>query len=224
MKSSLLKASILTLVFVVSLAYLNFMAWRTGQVVPEGVAHENHIMENIQAGSLFLAFILYFFISYKLNAKGYKILFLGLGLLNLTFFMREVEFDEFEIQLALFDVFNPPIRNYWVGAAWVVSFLVFVRNAKISWRAFLHWVKSLQGALVCIAGVFYLAGDLFDKNVFDLPREPNMFYEEILETNATTLMILAAVLSLRWAQRSTWWGAPGRKTVDTDVEAVQRIT
>ena len=138
--------------------------------------------------------------------------------------MREVEFDEFEIQLALFDVFNPPIRNHWLGAAWLVAFLVFVRNAMISWRAFLHWVKSLQGALVCIAGVFYLAGDLFDRNVFDLPRESNIFYEEILESNATTLMILAAVLSLRWAQRSAWWGAPGRKTADTDVEAVQRRT
>jgi hypothetical protein len=218
MKSSLLNASILTLVFVVLLAYLNFMVWRS---FSPSIAHENHIMENIQAGSLFLGFLLYFFISYKSKARGYKILFMGLALFYLTFCMREVEFDKFEFQLALFDVFNPPIRNYWLGATWLVAFLVFVRNAMISWRAFLHWVKSLQGALVCIAGVFYLAGDLFDKHVFDLS---NMFYEEILESNATTLMILAAVLSLRWAQRSAWWGPPGHKTVDTDGEFVQRRT
>ena len=221
MNSGLLKVSIQTLVIVVSLAYLNFMVWRAFWHDSPSVAHESHIIENIQAGYLFVAFILYIFISYKSNAKGYKILFLGLGLFCLTFFMREVEFDDFEVQLGLFELFNPPIRNYWVGAAWLISFLVFVCNAKVSWNAFLHWVKSLHGVLVCSAGLFYLAGDLFDKNVFDLPYEPNIFFEEILESNASTLMILAAALSVRWAQRSNWWGTWDRKTVATNVDAAQ---
>ena len=118
--------------------------------------------------------------------------------------MREVEFEDFETQLALYDLFNAPIRNYWLSAAWVVSFLIFVSNAKISWGAFLSWVKSLQGALFYVAGVFYLAGDVFDKKLFKLPRETSLLFEESLEINATTLMFLAAALSLRWAWRSNW--------------------
>ncbi len=107
-------------------------------------------------------------------------------------------------------VTNPPVRNYWLTAAWAVALLVFVRNMKSTIKVFFDWIKETQGIFLMFGGLFYLAADLFDKNVFSLSREDNMFIEETLEYNATIFMVISAVCNLAWAKKQVWWYGASR--------------
>lgn len=165
------------------------------------VAWENQIMENLQAAFLFVGSFLFFVSSYRSSVVGIRALFLGLGLFYLTFLMRELEFGQFEDLFAPLAVVNPPVRNYWLAAAWLFSTLIFLRSARDTLKEFVNWIKSMSGRLMVIGGLFYLLAEFFDKNIFDLSDEENMFYEEFLEINATSFMMVCAVLAMLRAER-----------------------
>ncbi len=98
-------------------------------------------------------------------------------------------------------VTNSPGRNYWLIAAWSIALVIFLLNARKTWSAFLDWVTTLQGFIIIAAGLFYGVADVFDKNLLDLHFETNMFVEELLDSSATSLMLLSAALTLVWRQR-----------------------
>ncbi len=167
------------------------------------IAQENQIVENIQASCLLVGFMTYFYSFVKSTPGNYSILFIGLSLFYLTFCVRELELEESQTWIAV--VTNPPVRNYWLTAAWAVSLLFFLRNMKGTFIAFLEWIKETQGIFLMFGGLFYLSADLFDKNVFSIRREESLFIEESLEFNATILMVISAACSLVWAKKQVWW-------------------
>lgn len=160
------------------------------------ISWENHIIENLQIVFLFIGSSIFFISSYRSSDVGIRVLFLGLGLFNLTFLLRELELDQFKNLFKPLVVLNAPIRNYWLTVAWLFSGLIFLRTARDTLKAFFDWIKSMSGRLMVIGGLFYLLADLFDKNVFGLSFEKSKFYEESLEINATTFMIICAVLAM----------------------------
>ena len=196
------------LLVVAILCSLSFTFWGlTWRYFPY-IAHENQVVENMQAFFLLLGCMFYFYSVFNSTLESYGKLFIGLGLFYLTFFVREVELEESQTWFAV--VTNPPARNYWLTAAWAVALLVFVRNMKSTIKVFLDWIKETQGIFLMFGGLFYLAADLFDKNVFSLSREDNMFIEETLEYNATIFMVISAVCNLAWAKKQVWWYGASR--------------
>ena len=169
---------------------------------------ENQILENSQAAFLLLGFVLYFYSSFKSAPEKYSILFIGLGLFYLTFCIRELELDESQTWIAV--VTNPPVRNYWLTAAWAISLVIFLRNMKSTFNSFLVWIKESQGVFLILGGLFYLFADLFDKKLFPMKIEEHMFLEESLELGATMFMAVSAVISLMWAKKQSWWGGAKR--------------
>jgi hypothetical protein len=196
------------LLVVALLCGLSFMFWGFLWMSFPYIAQENQIIENIQAFCLLVGFVLYFYLFFKSGPGSYSILFIGLGLFYLTFAMRELELEEGQTWIAI--VTNPPVRNYWLTASWAVSFLIFLRNMKNTFNVFLEWIKEIQGIFLIFGGLFYLSADLFDKNVFSISREENLFIEESLEFNATIFMTISAVYSLLWAKKQVWWYGAGR--------------
>ncbi len=191
-----------TLTISVSIALLNAAIWYVASFSDQKIANENQTMENIQAGCLFLGSILFCVASYREDEKPFRILFLSLSLFYLTFFLREIELNENNITDAVLMVTNPPGRNYWLIAVWMIAIVIFLLNAKKTWSAFLDWVRTLQGFIIIAAGLFYGVADVFDKNLLDLPFETNIFLEELLDSSATSLMLLSAALTLVWRQSS----------------------
>ena len=167
------------------------------------IVHENEIIEYLQVAFLFTGSVIFLYSFYKVMPNSYGILYLSLGIFYLTFLIRELEPTETQTVFAI--IVNPPVRNYWLISCWAVALFLFLRKPKSVFMAFREWIRFKQGAYILFGGIFYLLADLFDKQIFNIGRENNLFVEECLEFNGTLFMVLSAFFSLAWSQPKEWW-------------------
>ncbi len=178
------------------LVFLNVAVWSLGWLYVPGISGENHGMENVQAACLLLGSIIFLIASYRASERPFRILFISLGLFYMNFFLLEIDLRNVENYDTLLIGINPPGRDYWLTAAWIVVVGFFLFNAKETLSAFLAWLKTPQGLVIMAAGLFYFASVPFDDNLLNLESKINKFLEEIMDNIATSLMLLCAVLTL----------------------------
>jgi hypothetical protein len=178
------------------LVFLNVAIWSLGWLYVPDISGENHRMENVQAASLLLGSIIFLIVSYRASEKPSRILFISLALFYINIFLLEIDLRNVENYDTLLIGINPPGRDYWLTAAWIVVVGFFLFNARKTLSAFFSWWKTPQGLVITVAGLFYFASVPFDDNLLNLEFKTNKFLEEIMENIATTLMLLCAVLTL----------------------------
>ncbi len=178
------------------LVFLNGAIWSLGWLYVPDISGENHGMENVQAASLLLGSIIFLIASYRASEKPFRILFLALGLFYIHFFLLEIDLRKVENYDILLIGINPPGRDYWLTAAWIVVVGFFLFNARKTLSASLAWLRTPQGLVIMAAGLFYVASIPFDDNLLNLESKTNKFLEEIMDNIATSLMLLCAVLTL----------------------------
>lgn len=184
------------LVLSIFLVFLNAAIWSLGWLYVPDISRENHGMENVQAASLLLGSIVFLVASYRASEKPFRILFISLGLFYMNFFLLEIDLRNVENYDTLLIGINPPGRDYWLTAAWIVVVGFFLFNARKTLSAFLAWLKTPQGLVIMAAGLFYFASVPFDDSLLNLEPKTNKFLEEIMDNIATSLMLLCAVLTL----------------------------
>ncbi len=184
------------IVFVASAAI-----WTPAWFYWSDIADENNIMENAQAGCLLFGFLTLLIIIYQEQGKSFRILFFGVALLYMTFLLRELELHSVGAYDGLLLITNPPVRNYWVSALWILAAIIFICNIKKTWSAFLIWLKSVAGHLMLWAGLFYALADIYDKDLLDIDPTISVFLEEFLESNAAVLMLLSAAFTFTFRRR-----------------------
>ncbi len=184
------------LVLSIFLVFLNAAIWSLGWLYVPDISRENHGMENVQAASLLLGSIVFLIASYRASEKPFRILFISLGLFYMNFFLLEIDLRNVENYDTLLIGINPPGRDYWLTAAWIVVVGFFLFNARKTLSAFLAWLKTPQGLVIMAAGLFYFASVPFDDSLLNLEPKTNKFLEEIMDNIATSLMLLCAVLTL----------------------------
>ena len=190
-------------IFIVS-STISFLIFGIIWIKSSRIIHENHLVEYTQALFLFIGFSCFIYSCFKSKSKPYIILYLCLGIFYLTFLVRELEPEDTNTWYAI--IINPPIRNYWIITLWMIAFLIFIRNAKITFNAFFKWIKLKPGSHILIGGIYYLIADIFDRNIFHLSRNSSLFIEEVLELNATVFMVSCSILTLVWSKKQQWWG------------------
>ena len=184
------------LVLSIFLVFVNAAIWSLGWLYAPDISGENHSMENVQATFLLLGSIIFLIASYRASEKPFRILFISLGLFYINFFLLEIDLRKVENYDILLIGINPPGRDYWLVAAWIVVFGFFLFNARKTLSAFLAWLRTPQGLIIMAAGLFYVASVPFDDNLLHLEAKTSKFFEEIMDNIATTLMLLCAVLTL----------------------------
>ena len=179
--------------FSAALLLVNSTVWSLAWLYGHDVAQENGVMENLQAGCLGLGALLLFVWAFRAREKPARLLLLGLGLLYLTFFMRELELQRGGAFDALVFITSSEVRNVWLTAAWLGAALLFLFHARATCVAFLVWIRRRPGLLLIAGGLLFAAADLFDKSL--IPVDPGLgrFLEELLESNAALLMLESAV-------------------------------
>ncbi len=179
------------------------MLWGVAWLYYHNIAYENHVLEYLQVLFLLIGSLIFFYLSIVIKENSYYVLYLSLGVFYLTFLVRELEPDRVESFYAT--IILPPVRNYWIIAAWIFVLFIFLRKPRSTVDVFLEWVKLEQGVCIIVGGLWYLLGDIFDKNLLDLNRPVTLFIEELLELNGTIFMLLSAIISLVWSMRQEWW-------------------
>lgn len=185
------------LVLAIFAVVANTLIWLALKNQP-GISAENGPMENFQLVCLFLGFLLWLTASVCSKKISEKIFLVTLALFSVSFFILEIDTRDFDMPLV-----NKFIRGkyrngalilFWLGAA-----IAFLRHKKACWSEFLTWLKTASAACMMASGVFWIISGLNDKHL--LGRK-DLYREELMEVNATLLMLLAAILFLRGKKKS----------------------
>ncbi|MFN7141731.1 MAG: hypothetical protein ACK4UN_20610 [Limisphaerales bacterium] len=172
---------------VLPLAWLSL--WRTDPVI----YREHGPMEMFQVAALVVGLFLSY-INTKISPRiGDKVVYLGLGLLFLTFILLEFDTRSFNSPL-LIRLTNGKIRNLWLGFLWGGVAILAIWRLRNVLEAGWKWLRSRPGTFMMISGVFWVAGWAVDK------WKPSnagvaLMTEELLEVNAAYFMLISAALS-----------------------------
>lgn len=169
--------------------------WLWFSTKTSGLFVEHGPMENFQALCIAFGFVLFL---WQLSAQPppQRVLFSGLALFYATFLV--VEFDTRELGWgAAATALNGPVRNAWLAALWVLLCVWAFRHRRALFQIVRQWLGSPAGLLLMASGAFWLAGGIVDKLKLLGASSQNLLAEELLETNAALLMLLAAVTTVR---------------------------
>jgi hypothetical protein len=125
-----------------------------------------------------------------------------LVLIYLTLFLLELEVGGLQRVYPIFALATPPIRNYVLIAAWLGMALVLLLNARDVFGAWREWIIGLPGFLLILAGLFYGAARAAEQDLWSIALVSPVLLEEIMELNATVVMLFAALTKGRGGQRT----------------------
>ncbi|MEX2453872.1 MAG: hypothetical protein WD470_04160 [Rhodospirillaceae bacterium] len=157
------------------------------------ISNENHIIEYTQVAFLLIGFLIFSYVSMKSVDKSKVIIFLGAALLYINFTIREIEIEKSDLWLSI--IINPPIRNYWLVVLWTIIITLSSFYARRIYFTVLNKVNKKSIYYILFGGLFYLFGDIFDKNLIQIDRTTNFFIEETFELSATFFMLMSAIYS-----------------------------
>jgi hypothetical protein len=100
-------------------------------------------------------------------------------------------------------VFDGAVRNVLLAVLWAAAISAFLRHRTATWQVFRAWLTTSAGLSLMAAGVLWSLSATIDK--LKLFPGTHHFYEELPETNAAILMLIAAVVTAR-LHRRTWQG------------------
>lgn len=153
-------------------------------------------MENVQLACLFAGVVILLVGARLTGQPGLRVIFSGGALVYLTLFLLEFDVRPFKIPV-LTQLLNGPVRNSWVSALWLLLLAAIVKHHTAVIPAFRAWVLSSAGILLMVAAGFWAAGKFAEELRLFASAHQNMFAEELMESHAALIMVLAAAEALR---------------------------
>lgn len=184
------------LVLALFAVFANTFIWLTLKNRP-GISAENGSMENFQLICLLLSFSLWLAARFGSNNNPEKFLLLALAIFNLSFFILEIDTRDFDMPLVN-KYIRGKYRNVALGCLWLGTAWLFFREKKTNWLEFLKWLKTPSAICMIASGVLWMISGLNDKHL--LGRK-DLYFEELMEVNATLLMVISPILFLQSCKR-----------------------
>lgn len=158
------------------------------------IALENNLIETSQSVLLLFSISLHLY-AYRLSAPSDNTLenYLRIGLIIfcVAVLLREVDIDRWGNSV-VWNQMELALRGATAIGGIVYSYFILgkIRWLLKSWRII---IQQPMIRITIVGAIVYLAGWLFDKNIFALPGASSLFIEELLELNATALFVIGAV-------------------------------
>jgi hypothetical protein len=180
-------------IILLTIPVLSFILWKNDPLITE----ENRLLELAQGAFLLLACFMHGSRVFRLKSSSLDFLIhAALALLTYSFALRELDFDQFgstEIWAPIEQILR------FAGMALCIGFLVFlvprIKQIFYCWLAILA-LPSI--GLTISAGLFFVAGWPFDKQIFSLLSPAySRFIEEVLELNGCVLLFAASLANSR---------------------------
>lgn len=167
-------------------AYLKFI---------KGDSHfyqENDLLENLQAILLGISCIIFIISSIFLEKRSSLIL-LSFALLCLTFFLREVSLEDFDLPELLIYFGSGNLRHIVLRTLWVLIILYMALNFHNMKKLVGYYLLSKAGILMLICASLLYASDIFERWFGEANNSE--FFEELLEFNAYYFLFWSALFS-----------------------------
>jgi hypothetical protein len=160
-----------------------------------GIAREHGPMENIQAGLLLGALLALGWQAWRERSTELRIMRAVMAWGYFVFLV--LEFDVRPFQVKWLDVLlNGAPRNVLLLLG-SVALLGWARgNIPGVVAAFVSWLSSFSAMLLVAAAIFWVTGAIIE-HWAPMPKSTATFFEELMETNAAWLMMLAVVMRPR---------------------------
>lgn len=165
------------------------------------VFKENQLLENLQGILLFIAGLTYAQAILHVQ-KPYRLLPMGGALLCLSFLLRELDVEKFDLPQWIILLGSGYGRNIMLVSLWLLVVGLLVKNYKHWLPVALDLLFSRTGIFAILGGLLLILGSLFDDEVFDVKMY--QFYEELSEMNGYYFILLSALsLCLDLSSRSS---------------------
>ena len=149
---------------------------------------ENGFLENIQAILLVISCIV-FLIPIAVDKNSEKLILLFCSLLCYSFILREVDFDELDVNDTIKYIFSGVFRNISITVAFIVLFFYAALRFSYYIDASVSFFLSKSGILLISGGIFFITGDLFEK-ISSINH--HVYWEELLELFGCCFILLSA--------------------------------
>ena len=153
---------------------------------------ENGLLENLQAILLAISCIIFMTYSVFLEKRSSLIL-LSFSLLCLTFFLREVSLEDFDIPEVLIYLGSGSYKHIVLRSLWVLIALFIVLDFRNMKKLAGYYILSKAGILVLICACLLYASDIFER--WFKEANNSQFFEELLEFNGYYFLFWSAVVS-----------------------------
>lgn len=159
------------------------------------IAREHGPMENTQTAFLLGALFSLGWQAWRERAAEVKMMRAGMGWGFLIFLMLEFDVRPFEVKW-LNVLLNGAVRNTVLVLGTVALGAWVARHMRTAWAGFVGWLSTASPTLLVFAGALWFAGAIIER-WGTLPKGTTMFVEELLETSATWLMMVATFVRPR---------------------------
>ena len=159
------------------------------------IAREHGPMENIQAGFLLGALLSLGWQAWRERTAEARILRAVMAWGYFAFLILEFDVRPFEVKW-LNVLLNGAPRNLLLVLGSVAIASWAARHISGVVAGFASWLSTFSATLLVVSAVLWFTGAIIE-HWGPLPKPTATFFEELLETNATWLMMLATVVRLR---------------------------
>lgn len=173
--------------------WLVFTLWAICTIMDDNthIYAENGLLENIQACILLIAFSFYL-VNAAIEKQLSTLILLTCSLLCYTFFLRELDVENFDIPQILHTIGSGFGRNISIVAAFLAVSFYAAKNYQFYKQAAISFLKTRPGILLMVGGAFLIIGSSFES--FDSIAH-NSFIEEEFELLAYILILLSSITS-----------------------------
>ncbi len=154
---------------------------------------ENGVIENLQVLAIFVCGTLFVKTIFSIKKSHHKLIATGCAWLCLTFILREVDVEDFDIPQIFIFLGSGTGRNLMLLAGWITIFTLFYRQFSAFKGQLSRYFMSYTGRFFMLAAGFLLLGDAFDHRWIDVPFY--QFYEELSELNGYFSMVVGALVA-----------------------------
>lgn len=155
-------------------------------------ALENGGMEDAQVLAVSLSLVLFLFAAVS-SQRSERLFYSSLVLLCLSMILRELDMEDYGLHPIITGLTSGSGRNSLVGFLWVCCLLFFLKDPQASRRVLSQWIRSFEGRLMMVAGLFFLSAWPLDKELLQMSSHTSRVLEELLELNGYFLFGLSSI-------------------------------
>ena len=184
------------MVYAVLLIFFGTISWLAYAVFAldqTAIYAENAVLESLQVLALIISAMVFLY-ALKHSKREGKLFLLFLSFLCLSFILREVDVEDFDLPSFLIAIGSGTGRNLILGIGFIGMEIYAAFNFAYYKEAVKAFFRSKAGLLILAAGVLLYLGDLFE-NLKTVHH--HVFWEETIELSGYMAMLLSALMLLK---------------------------
>jgi len=165
---------------------------------PEIDTNEDGIVESTQSLFIGLSMFIFAYHAFSVQDIHTKLASFAFLLLSLTFLLRELDVETFDIPSVFILLGSGAGRNILLISLWIVLLVLTFKYKGFSKNKVVQLLLSIQGQILMFSAFMLVLGAMMDRNVFSLEHLMTRFYEELFELLGYVYLSFSAFIRVKY--------------------------